>query len=285
MHTFNNSISNTVSKYLVKSFFLFFLILSPNFTFSQEVAKNGYLNTFLNDTEIFFADGYNFYTYPLRMSSSDFLITAGISAGTYGLIQSDDFLRQRIGTGIDRYKSDFWIFFEKYGVIQYAEIAGAATYIVGFLSDQDNVRTLGRMMVQSLTYSGLTTMFIRMIAGRKRPPFTDNHLDFSGFETDNKFQSFPSGHVTVAFAFSTVLAEYFDTPWSRIGFYGLAGLASAERLINTQHWFSDVALGALVGIAGGIHVINEESKRQNGKKSKLIIQPKLGGINLRYYLN
>ena len=262
---------------------LFFFLFEH--TACQTKKSDNFFNTILDDAEIFFEDGFSFYTYPLNMSLSNWGTAAGIGVATYGLVHSDDYMRNRIGKDIDQYKSDFWIFFEKYGVIQYAEIAGAATYAVGLFSDEDEVRILGRMMVQSLTYSGLTTMFIRMIAGRKRPPFTDDNLDFSGFETDNRFQSFPSGHVTVAFAFSTVLAEYFDTPWSRIGFYGLAGLASAERLINSQHWVSDIALGALVGIAGGIHVINEESKRQNGKKSRLSIKPSFGGINLRYSLN
>jgi membrane-associated phospholipid phosphatase len=266
---------------LLLSLFLFCSI--PNS--AQENKTINYFDTIINDAEIFFVDGYSFYTSPLRMNATEWAAAAGIGLGTYGLINLDGQMRKLITEKVDQNKSDFWIFFEKYGVIQYAEIAGAATYAVGLFSNQDDVRILGRMMVQSLTYSGLSTMFVRMIAGRKRPPFTDNHLDFAGFETDNRFQSFPSGHVTVAFAFSTVLAEYFDTPWSRIGFYSLAGLASAERLINSQHWFSDVVLGALVGIAGGLHVINEEAKREKVQNRGLVITPSFGGINLRYYLN
>ncbi|MCP5062744.1 MAG: phosphatase PAP2 family protein [Ignavibacteriae bacterium] len=138
------------------------------------------------------------------------------------------------------------------------------------------------MIVQSLTYSGLTAMFVRMIAGRKRPPFTNDHLDFNGFETNNSFQSFPSGHTTVAFAFSTVLAEYFDTPWARIGFYGMAGLSAAERLLNDKHWFSDVTLGALLGIAGGLHVISEEKNRKKKTRIGLTISPTFNGISFQY---
>ena len=223
-HNTNNHLKNQIFLIII------FSIVLPNALCSQEKTNN-YFNTILNDAEIFFKDGYSFYTYPFRMNSNNWALVAGIGIGTYGLVHSDDYMRTRIGKEIDQYKSNFWIFFEKYGVIQYAEIAGAATYAVGLLSNEDDVRILGRMMVQSLTYSGLTTMFIRMIAGRKRPPFTDDNLDFAGFETDNRFQSFPSGHVTVAFAFSTVLAEYFDTPWSRIAFYGLAGLASVLQVV------------------------------------------------------
>ena len=119
-------------------------------------------------------------------------------------------------------KSSFWDISQKYGVVQYAELAGVATYTLGLLANNSEIRTLGRMTVQSLTYSGLTAMFIRMIGGRKRPPYTKDPTNFIGFTTDNSYQSFPSGHVTVAFALSTVFAEYLDSPWSRIAFYGMA---------------------------------------------------------------
>jgi len=74
-------------------------------------------------------------------------------------------------------------------------------------------------------------------------------------------------------------------PWSRIGFYGIAGLAATERLLNNEHWFTDVSLGALLGIAGGLHVINEENKRGKKDNSRISIQPTFNGINFRYRLN
>jgi membrane-associated phospholipid phosphatase len=268
-----------------KSFLLFFIIIPLFFINAQNTKKLNYFETILYDAEILLVDGASFYTYPLRMNESEWLLAGGIGIGTYLLIRNDDHIRKRIGTEVDRYDNNFWRVIESSGVVQYAEIAGAATYAVGLFSKNNDVRVLGRMLVQSLTYSGLTAMFIRMIAGRKRPSLTDDPTDFIGFTSNNSFQSFPSGHVTVAFAFSTVLAEYFDSPWSRIAFYGLAGLSATERLINSQHWFADVTLGALVGIAGGIHVINEESKRSNGEKSRLTIQPTFNGISFKYRLN
>lgn len=268
-----------MNKYII----FFSLILFSNY-FSQDKPETIF-NTLMSDAEILFEDGYSFYTYPLRMSESEWLSTAGISIGTYFLIHNDDNLRLKFGTEVERYKSDFWKSIEYFGVVQFAEIVGAATYGVGLFSKNKEIRTVGRMLVQSLTYSGLTAMFIRMIAGRKRPSVTDDPIKFIGFTTNNTYQSFPSGHVTVAFTFSTVLAEYFDTPLSRIGFYSLGILSATERLINSQHWFTDVALGAIVGIAGGIHVINEEAKRNSGSKSRLSIKPTFSGISLQYNLN
>lgn len=244
-----------------------------------------YFETILYDAEIFFIDGGSFITYPLRMDESAWLGTSGGLIGTYLLIQNDDHIRYKINTEVDQFDNIFWRSIEKYGVVQYAEAVGVATYAVGLFSEHNKTRTLGRMIIQSLTYSGLSAMFIRMIAGRLRPPLTDNPNHFNGFTTNNAYQSFPSGHTTVAFALSTVLAEYFDSPWSRIGFYSIAGLSAAERLINNEHWFTDIALGAFLGIVSGFHVINEEYKRTNSSKSKLSIQPTFNGINFTYRLN
>lgn len=268
-----------INKYII----LFLLILSSNY-YCQENTESIF-NTIMSDAEIFVEDGYSFYTAPLRMNESEWLTITGVSIGTYFLIQNDDNLRLKFGTEVEKYKTDFWKSIEYFGVVQFAEIAGAATYGVGLFSNNKEIRTVGRMLMQSLTYSGLTAMFIRMIAGRKRPSVTDDPLKFIGFTANNNYQSFPSGHVTVAFTISTVLAEYFNTPLSRVGFYSLGLLSATERLINSQHWFTDVALGALVGIAGGIHVINEEAKRNSGTKSKLSIKPTFNGISLQYNLN
>ncbi|MCW8850491.1 MAG: phosphatase PAP2 family protein [Melioribacteraceae bacterium] len=267
-------------KYIILLSVLFF-----NFnSFSQDKPKDMF-DIIINDAEIFFLDGFSFYTYPLRMNESELIVTAGLGVGTYFMLDNDDNLRSKFGVEVEKYDNNFWKLFEYYGVVEYAEIAGAATYGVGLLTSNTEVRTVGRMIVQSLTYSGLTAMMIRMITGRKRPPYSDDPVNFIGFTTNNDYQSFPSGHVTVAFALSTVLAEYFDSPLSRLGFYGIASLSAIERLINSQHWFTDVALGALLGIAGGIHVINEEYKRNNHIQNRISIRPTLNGISLQISLN
>jgi hypothetical protein len=268
----------------MKSLFLLLTFIFSQNSYAQDKSLN-LGETILYDAEIFFVDGASFYTYPLRMNESEWLKAAGLGISTLIMFQADDQIKTKLGSEVDRYSNPFWKIIEQFGVVQNAELAGVATYSVGLISGDKRIRTLGRMVIQSLTYSGLTAMVIRMIAGRKRPPFTSDPTNFIGFTTNNSYQSFPSGHVTVAFAFSTIMAEYIDSPWSRIGFYSLAGLSATERIINSQHWFSDVVIGALVGIAGGIHVLNEESKRKNMEKSKLSIMPTFNGIALQYRLN
>jgi len=269
-----------------KTHYILFFLLIAQIIFAQSKNETGYIDTFIDDTKIFFVDGASFFTYPFRMNNNQLITAAGISAGIYIMIRNDDKLQAAFSLeNGERLDNNFWTFFENYGVVQYAEIASIATYSVGFFAKNDDVRVLGRMMFQAITYSGLSTMLIRMITGRHRPTYTDNHLDFIWFTTEDNYHSFPSGHTTVAFAFSTVLAEYFDTPLSRIVFYGMAGFSAAERIINNDHWFSDVTLGALLGIAGGLHVINEESDRKGKIDSRFSVQPTLNGLSFRYRLD
>lgn len=286
MHLFKNRDKSQNPHYFMKAKTIVFIFLAVcTNVFSQNSKIESYFNTVIDDAQILFIDAYSYYTYPLSMNECEWATAAGLGIGTYFLIQHDDDIRNFINEPVDRYNNNFWNIFEKYGVVQFAELVGVGTYAYGLFGENKNVRVLGRMIVQSLTYSGLTAMIIRMTAGRKRPTQTNNPIDFIGFTSNNAYQSFPSGHATVAFAFSTVLAEYIDKPWSRITFYGFAGLSAVERIINSQHWLTDVLLGSSLGIISAIHVLNEEKSRNSQEKSRLTIQPSLNGISLKYRLN
>ncbi|PID63339.1 MAG: hypothetical protein CR986_00120 [Ignavibacteriae bacterium] len=265
---------------------ILFLIIFLTFETLQAQYFSNIANTIYEDIEISICDGLGFITAPTRMDNSDALLFTGVGLSTFYMIHHDGYIRSLLNSEVDEYQNNFWIALEAYGVVQYAEAIGGLTYSIGLFAQHEKTRVLGRMIIQSLTYSGATAMFMRMIAGRKRPPFTKDPLNFIGFTTNNSYQSFPSGHTTVAFALSTVLAEYFDETWSRILFYGIAGLSATERYINNSHWFTDIALGAALGYVSGLYVINSEKKRNNNSiLNNLSISPTLNGISLIYRLN
>jgi membrane-associated phospholipid phosphatase len=152
----------------------------------------------------------------------------------------------------------------------------------------DDIRITGRLLFESLSFSGLAVISMRYIAARSRPPSGDGAWKFNGFRWANEIQSFPSGHTTVAFAFSTVLAERIDNIWARIGFYGMASLTAYARVLNNKHWVSDVIIGAGLGLAGGLHVVRREKERASqpsGGTRRLQIHPSIGGIRFVYRLD
>lgn len=67
---------------------------------------------------------------------------------------------------------------------------------------------------------------------------------------DGTAYSFPSGHTANAFAGATMLSiEYKDEiPWIPYAAYGIASGVGAMRIANKKHYFSDVLVGAGLGI-------------------------------------
>ena len=64
------------------------------------------------------------------------------------------------------------------------------------------------------------------------------------------FNSFPSGHTTLAFSNATMLYyEYKDNyPIFAYSGYGFAATTATLRLLNDRHWVADVIVGAGIGM-------------------------------------
>jgi len=246
--------------------------------------SRGIGETVVSDLGIFLDDAGGFFTSPLRFTGRDWLHTAGFAGGTVLLMTTDEWIQKRVDRDTDQtLNGDFWDYPTEYGRVQYANIFSLATYALGLFTGNDDIRVTGRLAFTSLTTSGITVMVVRLIFGRSRPTAGRGAWDFNWFETSNELQSFPSGHTTVAFALSTVLAERIDTWWARIGFYGLASLTGFARIYNNQHWFSDVVVGAALGLAAGFDTLRREGERQHkAETGTLSIKPTMNGICLSY---
>jgi membrane-associated phospholipid phosphatase len=242
--------------------------------------------TVVSDLGIFLGDAGGFFTSPLRFTGRDWLHAAGFAGGTVLLMTTDEWVQERVGRDTDQtLNDDFWDYPTEYGRVQYANIFSLATYALGLFTGNEDIRITGRLAFTSLTTSGITVMAVRLIFGRSRPTAGRGAWDFNWFETNNERQSFPSGHTTVAFALSTVLAERIDTWWARIGFYGLASLTGFSRIYNNQHWLSDVVVGAALGLAAGFDTLRRERERQNESDAgRLSIVPTMNGIYITYRL-
>ncbi len=89
----------------------------------------------------------------------------------------------------------------------------------------------------------------------------------------------PSGHSTVAFAVSSVLANRINNTFASIGLYTLAGITALSRVYHDEHWASDVLLGSAVGYFIGDFI---SSKRNNntGGRGRITIYPGARNLNL-----
>ena len=142
---------------------------------------------------------------------------------------------------------------------------GATLYTVGRVGKWRDVADLGWHGTEAVILSGVATSILKGTLGRARP-YTSadtNPRDFAfgrGFG-DNKYQSFPSGHATAAFAAAAAVTSESRRWWPHATWavattmYGGATLVALSRIYHDKHWASDVVMGAAVGTFGGLKVV------------------------------
>ena len=238
----------------------------------------------VHDVEVALGDAGSFFTAPFHFSGTEWLYAGAVVGGTPFLMSLDESVRQKVGRStVSSLNNDFWDIPTRYGIVTYANVFSIATYATGLFIRSDELRVSGRLMFEALSLAGVSVITVRYIAARSRPYSDDGPWRFHGFTWSNEIQSFPSGHTTVAFALSTVLAERIDNIWARIGLYGLATLTAFARVYNNQHWMSDVVIGAGFGLAAGLHVVAREEERSAAAppgQGRLQVLPSPRGITL-----
>ena len=115
----------------------------------------------------------------------------------------------------------------------------------GVISGHKDLERSGGRVLASVLTAGVTTVAIKRIVGRFRPPDARDQYVFKPFSSHD---AFPSGHTTVAFALAASLAEEIHRPWATALLYAGAGGTAWSRLNDHEHWLSDVLAGAAVGI-------------------------------------
>ena len=102
----------------------------------------------------------------------------------------------------------------------------------------------------SVAVSGIIANIIKVIVCRTRPPLLFDKgiygIDFFGFVIDFLHNSFPSGHATTAMSAATVGALLY--PSLRVPFYTVGSLVAFSRVMVGVHYFSDVIVGAIIGV-------------------------------------
>jgi membrane-associated phospholipid phosphatase len=161
-------------------------------------------------------------------------------------------------------------------------------YIVGgmgalsMMMDKQKGLETSLLATQAMITTGAWTRLIKTFTGRERPkgayiyshdsagewygPFSQIKW-VAGKKPIYEFDSFPSGHTSQAFAIATVFASrYNDQPVIPVLCYSAASLVGVTRLIEHEHWASDVFVGALLGYFSGKQVINHFEKTHKGLK-------------------
>jgi membrane-associated phospholipid phosphatase len=232
-----------------------------------------------------FADGIiNTYTAPTRWKANDWLKFGAILGGTTALTIADRPVRefwQRQNNDVLDHVSDFGY---HYGKPYSAFIFSGGFYAVGLLMKNEWARETGLALSTSLLTAGLLEMGLKPLIGRARPSKGEGNYSMSFFNEEAGYHSFPSGHASMAFTISFVMAKRSKSVPVKIFFYTLATSTAVCRLYSDAHWISDIAFGSIIAwycSEAAIQRLQTNRMKDPRKNTKWNLTPYPGGLTLR----
>ncbi|MBK9098064.1 MAG: phosphatase PAP2 family protein [bacterium] len=267
---------NSRSKIFWTTLFSAILILSKPINIYPQVSDNDlsevkiplHLQTQISyqhqsDFSLFMEDGVNLATAPFSFTSTDWLKTGALVLATGLAFSLDPKIKDQVNSQRSPSLDNATGFGEKYGSTSYAGIFAGGMYLTGKIFNNKSIATTGRMLTESILYSGLAVSILKYTVGRSRPYTNEGPVTMFTYSFQEANVSFPSGHTATAFAVSTVLANRIDNPFATVALYGLAGFTGYQRIYDNKHWFSDVFVGAAIGYFIGSSIVNSEEDREN----------------------
>ena len=216
------------------------------------------------------------------------LVTSGIALGAIGLlsIYDDDIA---IASQQSRYKSD--------GLTDFAlkvskvnettlTIAGILTYGIGRLTKSPSTADIGLHATEAVVLASLASQIIRGPLGRARPYAvgdTDQYdfkfgAGFQRHEAGFRRRAFPSIHTSSGMAVATVLTMELHrrrpgaTPYVAPLLYVAGFLPGLVRIQLDQHWASDIAAGAFMGVLSGYKVVSYSHANPNNRFDRTLLK-------------
>ncbi len=213
---------------------------------SLMIAQNSYnFEQFKNDT-------YDFFRQPSNWDQNDLLKLGIIGASTFLLIQTDQAIRDEVMKDRSYFKSFPIEFGRRYGELYSPIFISGLFGLNGIINNDLKSKKIGYEILQTTFYAGIITTGLKIAFGRARP-FTEKGSKSFGnlFLLEDEYHSLPSGHVTVAFSISSVLANNTNSTWLKILCYIPAFLTATSRVYQDKHWLSDVFLSSVIGYTVG----------------------------------
>jgi membrane-associated phospholipid phosphatase len=165
-----------------------------------------------------------------------------------------------------------------------ALVVTGATYGVASLAEYDELADPAGRVLASLVAAGIANGLLKASLGRARPRMGMGSTEFRPFSMENGWQSFPSGHVTTAFALATAISAEADRPWVTALTFSSASLVAWSRGHEDQHWASDVVAGAAVGTIVAYHTsrrLHRRADQRDGQAgARLLVGPGVLGVAL-----
>ena len=199
---------------------------------------------------------------PLRLKKSDVPWVVTLGGATAALIATDADVAREISEDPPGNGYAF-----SHRVSQVGGAAGdlsvaSAFYLIGRWRGNERARTTGLLGYRAFADAFIITLALKTVTQRPRPTTANGTVRINNAEGDffEGGRAFPSGHAAGSWALATVVAcQYRHKRWVAPLAYGLAGLVSASRLFEREHFPSDVFVGGALGFMIGRHVCHSKT--------------------------
>ena len=218
-------------------------------------------------------------TNPTRWDGRDLLVAGGLGVATGASFFLDDETHRLMERNHASFTDDVTRVAVEYGSGYLAIGLPVTMYITGWAIEDTWLRETAMLMGTTVLLTSAITTAGKIIIGRARPYTGFGSHHFNSFSARAEFMSFPSGHTTVAFALSAVLAARIRNPWASVGLYGLATCAAASRIYTRDHWLSDVVFTGAYTAAVAHSVVHWfENEGGDGAATGFDIIPTTNGV-------
>ena len=137
--------------------------------------------------------------------------------------------------------------FHEIGNVNVIRPMAAVVFVGALTSSNIHFQDAAFTSLESIIFANLLANGLKLAIGRARPHENAGPNSIKPFSGS---RSFPSGHATTVFAFTTPWIFYY--PGVASGALFALGLGTAvARMADQYHWFSDVLGGAFVGFGVG----------------------------------
>ncbi|NOX19298.1 MAG: phosphatase PAP2 family protein [Chlorobi bacterium] len=222
-------------------------------------------------------------TQPVRWNLRDWATFGAVAGGTYLFTLVDEDVRKIAKRNDDLIGSDLLEFGQFYGETNTTYYAFGAFAAYGLVLQDKTAFRIGLEIYESYFIANTITSWLKAGIGRSRPYLDEGPKEYNPFNAkDNSQKSLPSGHATLAFSLSSVLAAHVDEWYWKALIFTPAVLTAAQRVIYDRHWFSDVFLGASIGYFVGTFLVNRHEGLMNTRFA-LYFDP-YGRIGFTYLL-
>ena len=221
-----------------------------------------------DDASNFLHVGNDLFSISSRYDKKDFYNYAGVTAATSAAFFADEPIKNFTQKNKTAFL-DGLAKIDKYYHIETMALSMAALYGYGWAADKSQPRELGLKLMESTFYSLLINLTTKTIIGRSRPYLEKGNFVFTPFNIDFATTAFPSGHTTLAFAYSTVMAAEYNSFIWKAAWYSAAVLVGGARIYHNVHWFSDVVMGAAIGYFVGEFVNSHHTNKKTSDASTL----------------